>query len=185
MSCSILQIEFEPSHSSSAPSPLQPACHTRTGSEGDHNLHQIRPRRLLAVRHTFGVSVFLLEANEQAETPRACLKPVCYVPAVMDVVALHWSLFLPGQLLYTCVNLETFLLQIGDVFRSPESAPGGTPTEKHARCSKADRVPSQPRLVVVSFSEPLSSRPKEHTDAAAAALPARHPEEVWPCGFCA
>ena len=182
MSCSILQLEFEPAHPSSAPSSLQPACHSSTG---DKRPYHSQPSRRLAVRHTLGVSIFLLDAEDQAESQRACLKPVCYVPAVMDVVALHWSLFLPGQLLYTCCNLDTFIVQFGGASFVTESAPPGPPVETPSSSSEAHRLPSQPRLAVVAMSVPLSSRPEEEIHASAA-MPVEDAEQVWPrCGCAA
>jgi hypothetical protein len=41
---------------------------------------------------------------------------------MMELAALHWSQFLPGQLLYTCSDLRAFALQLKSTSRPPSDA---------------------------------------------------------------
>lgn len=168
-------------YSPSAPSPLQPACHHHTTSQ-DHTQHQRQSKPLLAVRHSLGISIYQLQPPEHSGAPRASLTPVWYIPAVMEVVALHWSLFLPGQLLYTCKNLCTFALQLDSASSSSRSAPDSTPKEQLGNCSEArakkDGPHAQPRLVVVPVSMSLSSKPEDDTGIPVT-QPARDFGQVW------
>jgi hypothetical protein len=80
MSCTILELQFEFVQSSDAPSSLQPACHASNMPTEKQKQQQSALKRHLAVRHTLGISIYLLEAPGQTGAPKAVLKPVLYIP---------------------------------------------------------------------------------------------------------
>jgi hypothetical protein len=182
MSCSILELQFEHVYSPNASSPQQPACHSRTMSTEKHRQHQTQQKRHLAVRHVLGISIYQLEPPSQTGAPRAGLKPILYIPAVMEVVALYWSQFIPGQLIYTCRDRRTFALQLNSASRSSQASPNKTAT-MHARSGQLfgnasepsaqtkHSLHSQPHLVVVPAA--ISQTSSQDGDAA---LPATQPD---------
>lgn len=154
MSCSIFELKLEPRSSPNAHTPLHPACRSDSEARGVQHASNVMPR--LAVRHSLGLSIYQLQAPQPTASSKAALIPLWYIPAAMEVVALHWSLFLPGQLLYTCTDLCTYAVSLGSQSDASRLNLGlGTKccdstTQQQGKVQTGQESTPEPSLVVVA-----------------------------------
>lgn len=102
----------------------------------------------VAVRHAMGLSILNLHIPSEFPHPQLPgISPSYFVPAAMQIAAVLWNPYIPGELVYACTDLSLYSLQL------PAETAGG-PGLQSDGTAKAP-IP-QPRMVVQALSKPGS-----------------------------